>query len=101
MTHYMDEPLAEKVEVPTQILYPLRAVLRTAAASIVGAAVGAVALYFGVQISDEANAALVELVAGILTVTATAGVTWIMTRPTIADLLRRTPLAPTPPTPTD
>lgn len=82
--------------VPTQILYPLRTIMRSIVQALVGAALAWLARQ-GVEVTDpELAAQLVELISAVVWVAGTALATWVMTRPAVADLLSRTLLAPTP-----
>ena len=83
-------------EVPTQIAFPLRAILRTIVQNLVGLLLAWLARN-GFEFTDpQAAVYIVDLVTAVVWIVGTALATWIMTRPAVAKLIARTPLAPAP-----
>ncbi len=83
-------------DLPTQLAYPLRAVLRTVVQAIIGMLLSWLARK-GITVSDAGfETALVDLVVSAVWVAGTAFAAWVMTRPLVAGWLAGTPLAPAP-----
>lgn len=81
---------------PTQLAYPLRAVVRTIVASLIGALLAWLARQ-GVTVAEPGlEVALVDLVASVVWVAGTAVGTWLLTIPAVAAVLSETALAPSP-----
>lgn len=71
-------------ELPTQIAFPLRTVLRGVVQSLVGLLLAWLARY-GFEVTDpEVTQAIVDVVTAAVWVAGTALTTWIMTRPGVA-----------------
>ena len=97
---YEQDPTPEGVVpgygIPTQIAYPLRAILRTVIQSGVGFVLAWLARS-GVEFTDPNVASvLVDTITAAVWVGGTALATWIMTRPAIAAALSKTAIAPVP-----
>ena len=71
-------------ELPTQIAFPLRTILRGVVQNLVGLLLAWLARY-GFEITDPGVAvALVDAVTAVVWIVGTALATWIMTRPAVA-----------------
>ena len=83
-------------EVPTQIAFPLRAILRTIVQNLVGLLLAWLARN-GFEFTDpQAAGYIVDFVTAVVWIVGTAITTWVMTRPAVAALLARTFLSPVP-----
>ena len=71
-------------ELPTQIAFPLRTILRGGVQNLVGLLLAWLTRY-GFEITDPGVAvALVDVVTAVVWIAGTALATWIMTRPAVA-----------------
>lgn len=86
-------------DLPTQLAYPARAILRTIVQSLVGLLGAWLVRYVGIPLEDDLALSLVDLITAVAWVGLTALAAWVMTRPSVAKVLSGTPLAPAPYTP--
>ena len=94
-----DEPGEVPVspDIPSQVAFPARAVLRTVVQALVGALGAWLARVVGYELDPAMSAGLVDLITALVWIGVTALAAWVMSRPGVARLLRPTVLAPEPP----
>ena len=91
-----DEGPVVPPEVPTQVAFPLRTLLRSIVQVLAGALLSWLAR-LGVRVADPAvEGYLVDLVTSAVWILGTALATWVMTRTKIDAFLQGTALSPSP-----